>query len=764
MNNTNLEWLPNPVILYNEKWEIAWMNSSAKQALGYKTKTLPANKDIYSITSNIEQDDINLIVNELKSNNPQPIIKRIYHIHASGHAITFDSNFGKIHPDSSQETFYYIQSAIVSDSFPSNMGHEQLTPGNFSILAKNLPGLEMFLVDKNLQVHCRMGSESHKQGWVKDSVTSPLLTEYFPAKQKDMILSLAKIVFEETPVSTEFHSENHHFSIRMFPLNEKDKTHKCVVILQNITDAKRVQEQLRQSKEKAEDASDAKDRFVAKMSHEIRTPLNAVIGFSDQLHQTRLTKKQSDYLTIIDNASHHLLSIIDDILVLSKIEAEKIEIEHNPFNLQEVFDSVSQVLRHKHKEKGLDFYIHAEDTLHERTFSGDAPKLRQILINLGGNAIKFTRKGNVSIRCFPVKQTQSTQDICFEVSDTGIGISEEEITRIFQPFHQVDNRIDRSFTGCGLGLAISKELLEAMDSKLQVKSTPGKGSKFFFTLSFEKNYPTLPKRSKPILSSRNKKAGKILFVDDDPLNRTLGSIILKKHNIKSDFAASGAEALKKFRPGKYQVIFLDINMPEMNGMEVLNSIRNKEKKNPHKPISRVIAMTANTVRKQIREYLKAGMDSVILKPYKEEALIKHIFAYTSGLDLQEDVPAKNGQQELSGKEMSSYDLSQLRQITRGDTEFMMLMLNSFIENGQQMQEKIKEGLLNEDYGSIAEAAHRLHPSMEQLGVAKATKLLKKIDKKYLRKESFAPDAELINNALEEIDKSLLAIRTALKDL
>ncbi|TVQ16183.1 MAG: response regulator, partial [Bacteroidetes bacterium] len=354
------------------------------------------------------------------------------------------------------------------------------------------------------------------------------------------------------------------------------------------------------------------------------------------------------------------------------------------------------------------------------------------------------------------------QTICFQVSDTGIGISKEEIKRIFQPFHQVDNRIDRNFTGCGLGLAICKELLEAMGSQLQVESTPGEGSVFSFTLTLDEAPQSLPKAKKHTIERKATKNLKVLFVDDDPVNRLLGSIILRKCRAKADFAKSGAEAMKTFHPGKYPLIFLDINMPGMNGLEVIRSLREREKNYPGAPASRVVAMTANTVRKQIREYLKAGMNSVMLKPYNEETFIKHIISATPPALVSEKEVLKEESPLLNLNEAKLFDLDQLRQITRGDQDFMQLMLNSFIENGELMQKKIISDLKKEDYRGIAEAAHRLHPSAEQLGMEKATVLLKKIEEKYLRKNNYKPDPQLIQIALNEIAIAISAIKTVLK--
>ncbi len=764
MNTIQLAWLPNPVILYKNNWKIAWMNEEAKKVLGYKDSSQWKSDHIFQTIPRENHSKILQVEAQLKNDPQATVAQDLYHISTAQQFIPLRSTFGTVNSDKGEESFHYIQSAFICDFSHQKENGKERMESNFSVLAENLPGLEMFLVDKNLQVQCRLGKESHTQGWRRDAAEKPDFLEFFPEELKETLLSLLKIVFEKTPVSSEFSSGKSHFSIRMVPLAENGQKDQCLAILQNITDVKRVQEKLRESKEKAIDASEAKDRFVAKMSHEIRTPLNAVIGFSDQLYQTRLTRKQSDYLNIIDNASQHLLSIIDDILVLSKIESEEIEIEKSPFDLGEMLNAAGQVLKHKYEEKGLDFRINTDETISTKILSGDAAKLRQVLINLGNNAIKFTHKGNVTISCKPLNQTSKDVTLHFEVSDTGIGIAEEQKEKIFEPFNQVDNQIDRNFTGCGLGLAICKELLEAMGSRLELESTPGKGSKFFFAITLDKGVKQQPISPKHPPGRKPTKNIKVLFVDDDPVNRLLGSVILKKCRIKADFAASGSDALKMFRPGRYQLIFLDINMPEINGVEVIRSIREEEKNTPRTRACRVIAMTANTVRKQVREYLKAGMDTVMLKPYKEETFVRHIYSAPSPAPNEGKSKTKKAKQPKEPKNKQIFDLQQLREITRGDKDFMQIMLNSFIENGNLMKQKMMDDLEKADFKGIAEAAHRLHPSMEQLGLRNSSQMLKEIEKKYLRKETVNPNPELVKSTIKEVTIAINAISKALKEL
>lgn len=760
MEDTKYDSGPNPIIVYDHHWNIVSANRDALDAFGYLLAEELKDVSIFTITQKKDHRKIALVEKELKKDAATGRQESISHMHKMGHAICFLSRFDRIHSSTGDDTALYIESGIIRNDLPLLENSAKKTLNNLKFLTENVPGFEMFLVDKKFQVQLKLGNETRKQGWHSGSNGGRKFLAYFPPEEADSLRSLLMIAFESTPVSKEFAIQRASFSLRMIPLREKNKVSRCVVVLQNITDVKRVENKLKLSKQKAEEANQAKDQFVARMSHEIRTPLNAVIGFTDQLHRTRLSKKQIEYIKIIDNASHHLLSIINDILVLSKIASRQVEIEEMPFTIPQLLQAVDQVLEHQHKEKRLSFHTSSDKALKE-VLLGDPAKLRQVLINLAGNSIKFTPKGSVSVECRLVEQTPKTQTVHFQISDTGIGISPKDITEVFKPFQQVDNRLERSFSGCGLGLAISKDLIEAMGGKLEVESTPGKGSTFFFTITFLKGR----KFTDPDKANDDARATfqylRVLFVDDDPVNRALGSIILKKKKIKAEYAKSGKEAIERFMPGKYHLVFLDINMPDMNGVEVARFIREKE--NSHQPTHHtiLIAMTANVVRKQLKEYLAAGMDSLMLKPYREETLVEKIVQSLSGQIRAETQDIKPS---VKQKRNQPYNLEQLHQITKGDPGFMQSLLNSFIENGEQMQNKMNSDLALENYSGIAEAAHRLHPSMEQLGIVNASELLKKVEKKYLRKHVYTKDPKLIKKTILEVQKGVDAIRMLVKEV
>ncbi|TVR42946.1 MAG: response regulator [Bacteroidia bacterium] len=635
---------------------------------------------------------------------------------------------------------------------------------DFAVLSKNIPGLEMFLIDEDMHVRCRLGQETFNQRWHEEFVENKGFFSYFLPETKTIIEPLLRIAFQETPVSREFSLNNNFFSIRIIPYTNGSGEVLCAVILQNITEAKVIEYALRNSMKEVEEANKAKDIFLARMSHEIRTPLSAAIGFAEQLKGTRLTKKQSDYVDIVNNSSRHLLSILDDILVLSKIESGTIELDEMPFTVNNVLEDVDKMLEARYIKKGLNFYWKT-DFLKDYTLLGDAEKLKQVLTNLANNAIKFTKKGEVMLVAKLVNEDKNNAKICFEVTDTGIGIAPGKIKEIFKPFQQVNNHLDRNFQGCGLGLTISKDLVESLGGELTVKSTPGTGSTFSFTLEFEKSTDPVsesnivPEKTGKILP----KSLRILFVDDDPVNLLLGKVILKKFRIKADFAESGEQALAFFKPGRYNMIFLDINLPDKSGPEVAQCIREKEKNSEKRHNTTIVAMTANALRKQLVYYLKAGMDSILVKPYSEESFFQIINRFTGGWR-DENTENRNIQSPDKQNEAKDADFFGLLNTTKGDKEFTLLMLNTFVKNTGNMIKKLRSCLKRNDYAMIGEVAHKLSPSVEQMGFKKSLALLKIIEKRYLRKTGAKKDPGLIRETIDLLQNDVALVQQKISEL
>ncbi len=755
MGNFLPDDLPNLIIVYDSQWKIKTINAAAIALLAYSDADELTGKPLKTILHESEYGHIKTLCQTLENKKSKLFSQEIRHLRKDGKWIRIFSQFSIIRDKQDPDKNAYIQSGFYVDE-QKLQDHQLANFHHLHILAENVPGLMMLLVDKNHSILCRVGSETKKRE--EEGEQYKTLKEELPKNIIDILQPLIKIAFEGTSVSREFHDGNNYYSVRLLPISDQKTNDLCVIMLQDISETKLIENKLKISKKAAEAASNEKTAFIANMSHEIRTPLNAIIGFTEQLAKTKLTKKQAAYLDVVNNSSHHLLSTINDILVLSKIESGDNETDNEPFVLTEIIETVQDIFALRSKEKKLDFQVNFDPSI-KGVLLGDPAKIRQVLINLVANAIKFTHQGGVLLSCSLIKDTQETLTIHFDVTDTGIGISEEELKNIFEPFHQADNSLDRSYFGSGLGLTISNNYLKSMGGKIAVKSTPEKGSTFSFTLSFQKSTRQLTDDTpdKSLLPPTLPDQVRILFTDDDPVSRMLGEVILKQYNTKCVFAKSGEEAVKKFKPGCFDIVLLDINMPGMSGVEVAKHIRIIESNNENLPHTKIIAMTANVVRKHIQEYLKAGMNDFLLKPFNEQDLIKKIALYSTE---NNSVPAQPKESEKTVSEDEDYNLDALLQITQGDKEYTLLMLDTFIENGKSVLEQMQQASRTEDYHSIAEAAHSLHPSVEQLGFKKTTSMLKRIESRYLRKNNFKKDPEMIEHTLNEVASCIEKINIA----
>ena len=362
----------------------------------------------------------------------------------------------------------------------------------------------------------------------------------------------------------------------------------------------------------------AKDEFLTTMSHELRTPMNAVVGAGRLLELTPLSNEQTEYVSRLNESSDHMLLLVNDLLDLARVDHKQLPLESIPFKLENLIHTLKHLLSESASNKQLELHFDNHFIPLEKQLLGDPTRLNQVLINLLGNAIKFTQSGKVSLAITPVELTAHRVSLNFEVSDTGIGLTKKQLKNLFQPFTQAESSTNRQYGGSGLGLAISQKLVSRMDGDLQVSSQPKKGSSFSFTLAFPLTETSLQDVQETRFLPINLKGHKVLLVDDDEMNRFFGQKLLETCMVEAVAANSGKAAIALMQQQPFDLVFMDVSMPEVDGYETVRRLRSI----PELQHSIVVALTAHAIAGERERCIAAGMNDYLTKPFEIDDLRK----------------------------------------------------------------------------------------------------------------------------------------------
>ncbi|MFV8466127.1 response regulator [Flavobacterium sp. LB1P62] len=524
--------------------------------------------------------------------------------------------------------------------------------------------------------------------------------------------------------------------------------------IQDISEQKRIEKELINAKDIAEQSVKIKEQFLTNMSHEIRTPMNGIIGFARILEGTNLDSDQKQSVEAIKRASKNLLVIINDILDFSKIDADKMTFEDVNFSLSKNINSVIELLSPISKEKKVKLLCEIDPEINNFLI-GDPTRLSQILINLVGNALKFTEKGYVELIVSQEKESEFDTFIRFTIIDTGIGIPENKIDSIFESFNQASNETTRKFGGTGLGLTITRKLIELQGGMLTVESEVSKGSEFSFSLQYKKAQEGTIEAVKIVkeqLSSNFLKNIKILLVEDNELNQLLAIKVFEKWEKEIDIADNGKIAIDKIEKNDYDIILMDIQMPEMDGNEVTKHIRTNMGSKSNIPI---IALTAHATLGEEKRSLESGMNDYLSKPFDFNVLLEKLHHNLMNVN-------NNKSFDLSEEEEVEklINFKYLNEFADGDTVFIEKMVSLFLHNAPLALEAIIEANEIDNIIVLKAEVHKLKSSISLLGITSASKCIDIIESEIeinplgqIRKEeveNFYEICQLVFNELETI--------------